>query len=138
MNAMPNAPDHAAELAKASDLLKRLAHPGRLMIVSRLMESDASVTELELELGIRQPGLSQQLAELRNAGLIEPTRAAKTVSYRLIDEDARAIIRTICERFCRDPAPVAKSGGSKTASARPYAYTPNLGGAVFARIHAPK
>ena len=39
--------------------------------------------ELDETLGIRQPGLSQQLAELREAGLIAGRKEGKTVRYRL-------------------------------------------------------
>ncbi|TKB31302.1 MAG: helix-turn-helix transcriptional regulator, partial [Mesorhizobium sp.] len=42
-------------------LLKTLAHPMRLMLVCTLVEGEHSVNQLEDELNIHQPNLSQQL-----------------------------------------------------------------------------
>ena len=62
--------DMLKNVGEASDFLKKLSNPNRLMIVCALVEGERSVRELEDGLGIRQPGLSQQIAELREAGLI--------------------------------------------------------------------
>ena len=61
-------------VGEASELLKLIANANRLAIVCYLMETEASVSALEEELGIRQPTLSQQLTELREAGVIEGRR----------------------------------------------------------------
>ncbi len=86
-------------VGEASDLLKLIANTNRLAIVCYLMETDASVSALEEELGIRQPTLSQQLAELREAGIIEGHRDGKAIVYRVIDPRIEAIVHTLRDMF---------------------------------------
>ncbi len=88
----------------ASDFLKRLANPNRLMIVCTLVEGERSVRELEDGLGIRQPGLSQQLAELRRHGLIAARKDSRSVYYRLADDRVARLVGVLHEMFCaKDP-----------------------------------
>ena len=91
---------------EASDFLKKLANPNRLMIVCALVDGERSVRDLEDSLGIRQPGLSQQIAELRDAGLIAGRKESKSVFYRLADERVAAIVALLYRMFCQ---PGAKS-----------------------------
>jgi len=82
-------------VVEASELLKLVANANRLAIVCYLMETEASVSALEYELGIQQPTLSQQLAELRDAGIIEGTREGKAVIYRVIDPRIIQLVLTL-------------------------------------------
>ena len=66
-----------------------------------MCEGEKSVTELERLLSLRQPTVSQQLARLRNDGLVRTRRDGKTVHYRLANEDVRVIIDAVREVFCR-------------------------------------
>ncbi len=84
---------------EASDLLKALANPNRLSIVCMLLEGERSVAEIENELGIRQPTLSQQLGELREAGMVATRRDAKFVYYRVADDRAGRIVATLRDVF---------------------------------------
>lgn len=84
---------------EASELLKSLANPNRLSIFCMLLEGERSVAEIESELGIRQPTLSQQLGELREAGLVATRRGAKHVFYRVADDRAGRIVATLREVF---------------------------------------
>lgn len=86
-------------VGEASDLLKSIANPNRLSIVCLLLEGERSVAELESELGIRQPTLSQQLGELRDAGIVATRREAKHVFYRVADQRAARIIATLRDIF---------------------------------------
>lgn len=81
-------------IADASGLLRLLANPNRLSILCLLLEGERSVMELEVLLGIRQPTLSQQLAELRDAGLVSPRRESrdKHIYYRVTDDRAARVI----------------------------------------------
>lgn len=99
--AMSDLLDRAGE---ASEFLKKLANPNRLMIVCALVQGERSVRDLEDALGIRQPGLSQQIAELRDAGLIAGRKESKSVIYRLADERVRAIVSLLYGMFC-EPNP---------------------------------
>ncbi|GHA18577.1 transcriptional regulator [Devosia pacifica] len=89
-----------SRLDEATSFLKKLANRDRLMVVCALVEGERSVRELEDLLQIRQPGLSQQLAELRAAGMIEGRKQGKAVYYSLSDPRAKALIGTMYELFC--------------------------------------
>jgi DNA-binding transcriptional ArsR family regulator len=86
---------------RASDFLKALAHESRLMILCILAEGEQSVGELEQQLELRQPTVSQQLARLRADGLVSTRREGKTVYYSLASEEARIVIGAIYDVFCR-------------------------------------
>ncbi|GLQ55116.1 ArsR/SmtB family transcription factor [Devosia nitrariae] len=85
---------------EASAFLKKLANPDRLLVVCALVEGERSVRELEDLLDIRQPGLSQQLAELRAADMITGRKDGKAVFYSLADPKVKAIIGTMYDLFC--------------------------------------
>lgn len=84
-------------VAEAADLLKLVANPNRLRILYLLARAEASVSEIEQNLGIRQPTLSQQLAELRTAGVVTTRREHKVVFYSLTDLRLDALLRAIDE-----------------------------------------
>jgi DNA-binding transcriptional ArsR family regulator len=113
----------------ASEFMKRLANPNRLMIVCFLVEGERSVGEIETALGMRQPSLSQQLAELRESGIVEARREAKQVFYQLADPRAVALIGTLHQIFCGGPLSVPQA---KPTSAAPAARP--LEAAMFARV----
>ncbi|PZU09828.1 metalloregulator ArsR/SmtB family transcription factor [Sphingomonas sp.] len=72
-----------SDLEASAELLKALAHATRLAILIALADSERSVGDLEKVSGIGQPALSQQLAVLRNAALVETRREAKLIFYRI-------------------------------------------------------
>jgi DNA-binding transcriptional ArsR family regulator len=71
----------------AAEKLKLYAQRQRLMILSRLLDRECAVSEIDQATGIGQPALSQQLAELRRAELVQGRRSAKQVYYRLANDD---------------------------------------------------
>lgn len=75
--------------------LKALANPARLRIALHLLGGEKGVSEIESELGLRQPNLSQYLAELREAGLVTTRREARNVFYVLADAKAEALLRAL-------------------------------------------
>lgn len=90
----------------ASKMLKALSHEGRLMILCHLVTGEKSVTELEELLSARQAAVSQQLARLRQEGLVSPRRDGKTIYYSLTDDRPKRILEVIYELFCADSDPV--------------------------------
>ena len=106
---------------RAAEFLKVLANANRLMIVCHLLDGEASVAELEAQLAIRQPTLSQQLGILREAGIVIGRRDAKSVIYQLSDERARPLIAVMNQLFCGG-APV-----EAPPAARPGAIQPQRG-----------
>lgn len=88
-------------VTEASNFLKKLSNPDRLMVACALVDGERSVRELEDLLDIRQPGLSQQLAELRQADLIAGRKEGKQVFYRLADPRIETFIQTMHRLFCK-------------------------------------
>ena len=84
---------------EASSFLKAIAHEGRLMILTKLSESEASVSELEDLLDARQAAVSQQLARLRQEGLVKTRRSGKAIYYSLADDRVRDIIGAVHGTF---------------------------------------
>jgi DNA-binding transcriptional ArsR family regulator len=100
----PHDLDRVADNAKrASAFLKALAHESRLIILCILAQGEKSVSELEQELNLRQPTVSQQLARLRADGLVSTRRSGKIVYYSLASDEARTIIGAIYDVFCKRP-----------------------------------
>ena len=78
-----------AELGQLAELMRTLGHETRLRLLDTLLiKGETSVGELETLTGIGQPGLSQQLAILRKAALVNTRRAAKLVYYSIAPEAA--------------------------------------------------
>jgi ArsR family transcriptional regulator len=69
---------------KQANFLKLLTHPVRIAILQILLQDEACVCHLEAALGYRQAYLSQQLAVLREGGLISDRKDGWNVYYRLI------------------------------------------------------
>ena len=88
---------------RASAFLKALAHESRLIILCILAQGEKSVSELEQELNLRQPTVSQQLARLRADGLVSTRRDGKVIYYSLASDEARTIIGAIYDVFCKRP-----------------------------------
>jgi ArsR family transcriptional regulator len=89
----------------ATQLLKALAHEGRLMILCYLSTGERSVTELENLLASRQSAVSQQLARLRLDGVVRARRDGKTIYYSLRDPRSARTLELIYSLFC---GPAAK------------------------------
>lgn len=126
-NSVMSAEAREQHLRDAARLMRNLSNPNRLLIVCSLVEREHSVSELEDRLKIKQPVLSQQLAELRDAGIVEPRREAKSVFYRLSDEKTTRLVAALYEIFCG-------AEGVKAIAAEPFALSPPVQAAVFAQV----
>ena len=116
-----------------AERLRKFGQPLRLMILSLLLQGEKSVSEIDLATGIGQPGLSQQLAELRRAELVTTRRQAKQVFYSLADESVELSVRSIETLFGAGDPRVALHLGTKPVEARPRSDTV-AGAANFVRI----
>jgi len=88
---------HAAE---AAGLMKALGNESRLMILCLLAEGERSVGQLNDVIPLSQSALSQQLARLREQGLVETRRESQTVYYRLAEGPADRIIHLLHDIYC--------------------------------------
>ncbi len=84
----------------AAKLLKAISNPQRLLILCHLAEGEKSVGQLEAQMNIAQPRLSQQLARLRQDGLVRARRDSRTIYYTLGDRRAKQLIFHLYELFC--------------------------------------
>lgn len=90
----------AARAAEATALLKALAHEGRMMILCHLVAGEKSVGELETLLGQRQATVSQQLARLREDGLVRCRPEGKARLYALADDRVVEVVGALHRVFC--------------------------------------
>lgn len=84
-----------------AEILRTLANPRRLEIIHRLAQGPCEVRRLAEELGVNQPNVSQHLAVLRAAGLVDFERDGREVRYRLTDPDvvvACGVMRSVLQR----------------------------------------
>jgi DNA-binding transcriptional ArsR family regulator len=112
---------------QAAELLRQLANANRLLILCHIAAEERSVGQLEADLGIKQPALSQQLAELRQYGLVKTRRQSRSIYYSIADDRAQAVMGMLYEIFCGDGKAVAARtqhsagtlAGAPDANARP-------------------
>jgi DNA-binding transcriptional ArsR family regulator len=69
-----------------ADFFKTLSHPARIRILELLRDGERSVGELIPEVGLESSHLSQQLAVLRRANVLQARKDRTTVLYSVTDE----------------------------------------------------
>ncbi len=79
-------------IARQAELLKALAHPIRLRLISALAEDEHCVCELMADNDLEQATVSQHLAVLRNQGIVETRREGTRIIYRLKRPEVRRIV----------------------------------------------
>lgn len=94
----------------ATDLLKLLGHPDRLMVLCQLKGGEQSVSQLASNLDIKQSPLSQHLARMRHEGVVTTRRDAQTMYYSIQGEEVEKLVTVLYELFCND----AEQGGAKS------------------------
>ena len=98
--------------SEATALLRALAHEDRLLLLCQLSQVELCVGDIEEKLQIRQPTLSQQLGILRREGLVETRREGRNIYYRVADQRALGLLKTLYELYCAPAkAAAAKQGG---------------------------
>ena len=78
-----------------AQLFKLLTHPVRLAILDILRDGEHCVCHMEAHLGYRQAYISQQVAGLREAGLIQDRRDGWNIFYRVADARIYSVMDTI-------------------------------------------
>jgi DNA-binding transcriptional ArsR family regulator len=134
----------AAAAGDASELLKSLANPHRLLILCQLTEGERSVGDLATFLNLRDSTVSQHLSLLRRDGLVRARRDGQTIWYSVSSQNARLVLGTLFEIFCKPvpisdtpataaDAPASKPGTARRADrheARANGHPPDAGGIV--------
>jgi len=97
---LPGFETMASHAGEAAALLKSLAHPARLLVLCRLVDGEATVTELQALGSLTMSALSQHLAVLREAGLVQTRREAQAIFYSLADSPALGVMHALHEAYC--------------------------------------
>jgi DNA-binding transcriptional ArsR family regulator len=100
-----------ASIEQNAELFRVLGHETRLRLLQLLATGERTVGALDAASGVGQPGLSQQLAILRKAGLVSTRRVAKQVYYRVepsVVEASAALLAGLA-----GPAPASAAAGQR-------------------------
>ncbi|WP_448171046.1 ArsR/SmtB family transcription factor [Rhizobacter fulvus] len=87
---------------QAVGALKVLANEDRLLLLCQLSQGEMCVSDLEEELDIRQPTLSQQLAVLRGEGVVDTRREGKRIYYRVADPRVMQVLDVLYRLYCKE------------------------------------
>jgi len=85
-----------AEYELLAEFFKALAHPARLQILDMLRGGELCVCHIETALLKRQAYVSQQLMELREAGLVTSRKEGLQVYYSLGDPRVADVLDRVC------------------------------------------
>ena len=95
----------AALQEKADHVAGRLtlvANAKRLLILCELVKGERSVGALQAAVGLGQSALSQHLAKLRDARMVDTRREGQTIHYRISDPEVKLLMAALYEAFCKD------------------------------------
>ncbi|MEU4697419.1 ArsR/SmtB family transcription factor [Nonomuraea dietziae] len=82
----------SAQVETAVEAFRMLSDATRLRLMWLLSSSEYDVGSLAQALDVARPSVSQHLAKLRLAGLVETRREGRRVLYRARDSHVRALI----------------------------------------------
>ena len=88
------------ERQRYAAISRALADAKRLCVLECLSQGERSVSDLSREASCQVPNMSQHLAVLRSAGLVESRRDGNTVLYRLSDPrilEAYKLIQSVAD-----------------------------------------
>jgi len=80
------------QVQRAADAFRLLSDPTRVRIVSALLQGESSVTCLADLCGVTPTSVSQHLAKLRLAGLVQGRREGTFVYYAARDDRLRRLL----------------------------------------------
>ncbi|KAF1084476.1 Biofilm growth-associated repressor [Sporotomaculum syntrophicum] len=87
----------ASKYEEPARLLKALAHPTRLCIVAGLLNDSCNVNKMKECLNLPQSTVSQQLAILRNQGIVDGVRHGTEVFYKVANEKVKDIVKVLLD-----------------------------------------
>ena len=84
---------------KLSRIFRAISSPNRFQILTAIGTSEACVCHLEALLDLRQSYISQQLMEMRDAGLVDTRRDGRYIFYRLTEPELLNLLIDIGKLF---------------------------------------
>jgi len=103
----------------AAARFKLLGDPVRLALLATLQEGEKTVTDLARAIRRSQPNVSQHLAALARAGLVEARREGNHVFYRSSDPFVARLCETVCASVTSRFQSEAKRLGASVSPLRP-------------------
>lgn len=82
--------------------LALVANAKRLLILCELAKGERSVGALQATVSLSQSALSQHLAKLREARMVDTRRESQTIYYRISDPDIEVLMVALYDAFCRN------------------------------------
>jgi ArsR family transcriptional regulator, virulence genes transcriptional regulator len=101
---------HAADAAR---LMKALGNEQRLLVLCNLLERPMTVGELNARMDLSQSALSQHLALLREAGLVETRREAQSIHYSLPSGPVTRVMGLLQDIYCAPEPPGGRAAASR-------------------------
>ena len=93
---------------QVASLLSELSNANRLLALCHIADAG------EIAVGrLAASALSQHLARLRDAALVETRKDAQTVYYRLADERILSLLITLRDQFCPELGAEPKTGETR-------------------------
>ena len=86
-----------------AEILKTMAHPGRLLILCMLIEGEKSVSDLETSCNISQSQVSQFLKRMQYEQIVDSRKDGKFVLYRIKDPKIISLMKDLSRLFCSVP-----------------------------------
>lgn len=89
---------------ESAELLKNLSHHIRLLAVCFIGNGEKTVQQLEEQIGTTQSNISQHLAKLRAAKILETRKEGNLVFYRVKDMRTLELVAALQDIFCGNDA----------------------------------
>jgi DNA-binding transcriptional ArsR family regulator len=93
--------------------MKTLGNEQRLLVLCNLLEQPMTVGELNQRMSLSQSALSQHLALLREAGLVETRREAQSIHYSLPPGPVTRVMALLQDIYCAPDAPAVRTGAGR-------------------------
>ncbi|OCJ16452.1 transcriptional regulator [Rhizobium sp. AC44/96] len=115
---VPSLEEMQDKAAEAAEFMRVFSTPSRLMLLCYIAQRERSVSEIQEDLHFKQPALSQQLADLRQAGLVETRRQSRQIYYSIADGRVAIVMNMLVQMFCETPAAVEQQSAAVPAATR--------------------
>ena len=89
---------------RSAALLAVLGNAKRLLVMHHLLQGELAVNELARRVNLSQSAISQHLARLREAGLVETRRDRQTIYYSSRSDIARRLLGALDGYFAESAA----------------------------------
>ncbi len=90
-----------AKAKEATNFLKTMAHPERLMVLCQLVGGETGAGELSKKSELSQSAFSQQLRVLRDQKFVKTRKDAQQVFYSIADDRVKKLLGVMLDTFCK-------------------------------------